>query len=130
MAEFLEHAAIESIVRQLLALPTPPTILILSFHKECKTPGGRYQQQGAWQRVEDETLRVCRRYNQSCVSYHRTLKKLLATGALNASMAVPSDCLHPSNGHPLVSNLSVWTFDLNQAAKTQKVHMTECLTDV
>jgi hypothetical protein len=104
MAQFLQLSAIENIVRQLLALPSQPALLILSFHSWCSH---RYPLVShTWGEVERETLRVCRKYGQSCVSPYQTLSPLVASGSLNRSDVVPEDCLHIVNARYAVDYVS------------------------
>ena len=64
--------SIEGIVRQFAALPSPPVLILLSVHNWCigvrgaVEPGDKYWNN--WDRVENETIRVCEHYGAVCIS--------------------------------------------------------------
>lgn len=117
--------AIEAVVRQFLALPSPPMLVLLSVHNWCSgvqdtvRRAGSPRYSGVWDAVEQETLRVCTKYGMACVSQQRALLPLVRDGALNVSDFVRDDpifrdCLHVINapkGVDLISTMLTGWFD-------------------
>ena len=114
MARFMggEIASVEGMVRFLLANFPSAEIVILSVHAWCEQNDAGdplFYRDGEqlgmlagspWERVEQETLRVCRRYATTCVSVHKGLLPLVQRHepGFDVLDLVGRDCLHPVNG--------------------------------
>jgi hypothetical protein len=77
-----------------------------------------------WSRAEAEVNRVCRHYNQSCISVYRALAPAIASRRVGFSMAdVARDCVHPMHGRhgdAFVADLMVhWTHSQGPGEKEQ-----------
>lgn len=142
MATHLEFSAIEGVVRSLLSLRPPPTLLLISFQEWCSqrlSPRSLYrvgQLMGGqrmrgniypdtpWSRAEIETERVCQHYGHACISVHRALAPHVYSNETGFGLLdiVGKDCLHPLNsifGVDYVTQLLTHWFDLAHATWRQ-----------
>ena len=123
MAKYLELRAIEGIVRQLLQLPHPPVVLLLSVRDWCDARSDW----NPWLLAEMEARRVCARYGQTCISVHDALEPMLRVNELGFSLGdivSPNDCLHPMgsrnlNGAHRIAEMLAHAFDMMQSVWLQ-----------
>lgn len=103
--------AIEAAVRQFAALPSPPVLLLLSVHNWCEgvrdvlSDGSKYRD--SWDKVENETIRICRAYGATCISQKRALLPHVMTKRLEKSHIAGKDCMHPINAPLGVDTISL-----------------------
>ena len=115
MAFHLHLRAVEGAARMLLALKPRPLLIFLSMHEWCqrhkdrprtlyepgeRLRGGFIYPDTPWARAEAETLRVCEKYGQACLSMQRALDPNVRQKLPGFSLAdvVGEDCLHPTHG--------------------------------
>lgn len=115
--------SLEAVVRQFSALPSRPTIILLSIFNLCvgvRPPilpksdkrAGKYQ--SSWDALQIESLRLCSTYGAICISQKHGLLPLVLSGRLNHSDVIPQDCLHPINapyGVDVVTSMLATWFD-------------------
>ena len=105
MAKSSDRESVESIVRALLDVPSPPALVFLSVrewaHRRNLRNLSLYAQteQTAWSFAEDIFHRICVHYGQTCLSYFEAVSPLLYGPSPPLTLAdVASDGLHPSTG--------------------------------
>lgn len=113
----LDLVAAERMVRELLALPRPPVLALVTVRGMCKrVPAisnrtvGRWrggiweyyapEEQTAWSRAEAFFERICARYRVSCLSYYEAVAEPMRQKRPGFGLDdTTGDCLHPSGGH-------------------------------
>ena len=106
MARYTQRDGIEAVLRVLLALPSRPVLVFLTFREFCVASKVAYRRDlfaldkpTPHSKAERFFGELCRQYNQSCLSYFEAVRPGLYGNRSGFALDdIATDCLHPDQG--------------------------------